>query len=263
MTSRIGDIHIQRDGAIATVTLARPPHNMMSVDLASDLATALEQLDSEPDMRAVILAAEGKSFCAGADFSRPREGIGIDATHRPHAGNPLYGQAERLFSTQLPIIAAIQGPAVGAGLGLALVADFRIASPEARFVANFVKLGFHPGFGLTHTLPRLVGAQKAARIFLTGDRVKAEEALAIGLVDEVAPVERLMEAARRLAGSIAVNAPIAVRSTRATLRAGLAAAVRQATNHEHAEQQAHMRTEDFREGVRSVAERRPGAFSGR
>jgi len=169
----------------------------------------------------------------------------------------------RLFSTELPIVAAVQGAAIGAGLGLALVADFRVAAPEARFAANFVKLGFHPGFGLTHTLPRLIGRQNAARMFLTGERFDAEAALKMGLADEVAPLDQLLARAHALAASIAENAPLAVRSTRKTLRGDLAAAVRAQTDHEFVEQQWLMKTDDFREGVKAVNERRPGDFRGR
>ena len=169
----------------------------------------------------------------------------------------------RLHSTELPIVAAVQGAAIGAGLGLALIADFRIATPEARFAANFVKLGFHPGFGLTHTLPRLVGRQQAALMFLTARRLKAEEAHAIGLVDQVVAADALLPAAHHLAAEIADNAPLAIRSTRKTLRADLAAAVKAQTDHEFIEQQWLMKTEDFREGIKSVAERRPGKFTGR
>jgi enoyl-CoA hydratase/carnithine racemase len=168
-----------------------------------------------------------------------------------------------LFSTELPIVVAVQGAAVGAGLGLALAGDFRVAAPEARFAANFTKLGFHPGFGLTYTLPRLVGRQHAARMFLTGDRFNAEAAREMGLVDEIAPLDQLMARAHALAGSIAENAPLAVRSTRNTLRADLSTAVRAATDHEFVEQQWLMKTDDFREGLKAVGERRPGDFKGR
>src|SRR6202043_3660302 len=104
---------------------------------------------------ASVLAAAGKSFCAGADLASP-EGVGGSGL----AGvSPLYYQAVRLFAVKKPIVATVQGAAVGAGLGLALVADFRVVAPEARFASNFVKLGFHPGFGITYTLPRLIGQQ--------------------------------------------------------------------------------------------------------
>ena len=258
MIDRIGDVHITRDKHVATVTIRKPPNNSVSVDLMRDLADALGGLDKEPDIRAVVLATEGKVFCGGADLSNRASEVGLDAPKT----NPLYDQAVRLHATELPIVAAVQGSAVGAGLGLALVADFRIASPEARFAANFTKLGFHPGFGLTYTLPRLIGRQNASLMFLTGRRIKAEEALAIGLVDQVVANDALLPAAHALAAEIAENAPLAVRSTRKTLRADLAAAVRTATDHEFSEQQWLMKTDDFKEGVKSVAERRPGNFTG-
>ncbi len=247
---------------VATLTIDKPPVNSMSVDLATELADTLEQLDDDTDTRAVVLCSKGKAFCAGADLSRRAEEIGIQARADEPAGNPLYDQAVRLYATKKPIVAAIQGAAVGAGLGLALIADFRIASPNARFVANFTKLGFHPGFGLTHTLPRLIGQQNANLMFLTSRRIKAEQALEWGLVDEVVYADILDAHAHKLAAEIAENAPLALTSTRATLRAGLAEAVRKATDQEFTEQQWLMKTDDFAEGVKSVAERRPGAFKG-
>ncbi len=246
-------------GHVAVVTIDRPANNHVSVELMRDLADALDAVDDEVNLRAVVLQAAGKNFCVGADFVTPGDAVasgmgGISA---------LYVEAVRLFSTDKPIVAAVQGAAVGAGLGLALVADFRVASPDARFVSNFVKLGFHPGFGLTHTLPRLIGHQKAQLMHLTGRRVKAEEGLPWGLVDEVAPLEDLREAALRLASEIAENAPLAVVATRRTLRGDLAAAVLAQTGHEHQQQTILRATEDFKEGVRSVAERRVGNFTGR
>lgn len=116
------------------------------------------------------------------------------------------------------MVAAIQGPAVGGGLGLALVADFRVTSPAARFAANFTKLGIHPGFGFTYTLPRLIGIQRASLMFYTGRRISGEDAVKWGLGDVLIPSDRLRAAARDLAGEIAENAPLAVRSTRATIR---------------------------------------------
>ncbi len=259
MTSITPNIHISHSGHVARITIDKPPINAVSVDLMRDLADALEGLDKDGVTRAVVLATTGKVFCSGADLSnRTREGPIPE-----RMVNPLYGQAVRLFSTELPIVAAVQGAAIGAGLGLALVADFRVAAPEARFAANFVKLGFHPGFGLTHTLPRLIGRQNAARMFLTGERFDAEAALKMGLADEVAPLDQLLARAHALAASIAENAPLAVRSTRKTLRGDLAAAVRAQTDHEFVEQQWLMKTDDFREGVKAVNERRPGDFRGR
>nr|AMK59479.1 enoyl-CoA hydratase/isomerase [uncultured bacterium UPO67part1] len=259
VAERYGDISVALEGHVALIEVHRPPNNHVNVELIRGLADALEAIDGDERVRASVLATEGKVFCGGADL-QARGGIGEGNNAMV---NPLYTAAVRLFACRKPVVAAIQGAAVGAGLGLALVADFRVAAPEARFTANFVKLGFHPGFGLTHTLPRLIGEQRASLMFQTGRRIKAEEALHWGLVDQVAPPETLRAEALRLAAEIAENAPLAVQSTRATLRRGIAEAVKAATDREFNEQNWLMKTADFAEGVRAVSERRPGAFSGR
>jgi len=141
--------------------------------------------------------------------------------------------------------------------------DFRVATPETRFTANFVKLGFHPGFGLTYTLPRLIGQQRANLMFYTGRRVDGETAHAWGLADVLTDAQSLREEALKLAAEIAENAPLAVMSVRATMRAGIAAAVKTQTDHEFVEQHRLQQTEDHKEGVRAVAERRPGNFKGK
>ena len=157
---------------------------------------------------------------------------------------------------------AVQGAAIGAGLGLALVADFRVAAPEARFSGNFTRLGFHPGFGLTVTLPRLIGVQRATKMFLTSARYKAEQVAAWGLVDRVSESGGALAGAHALAREIAGNAPLAVVSTRDTLRAGLADAVREQLKREHGEQKWLQKTADYAEGVASVFERREARFTG-
>jgi enoyl-CoA hydratase/carnithine racemase len=196
--------------------------------------------------------SEGRNFCAGADL---------------HAGSEeptqLYAQAERIFALRKPIVAAVQGAAIGGGLGLALAADFRVVAPSSRLAANFVKLGIHPGFGITLTLPHIVGAQRAAEILIVGERFTGEEALAAGLADRIAPEDKLSEAARALAAKIAENAPLAVEATRATLRAGLIDAIRTQTAIETREQLRLVTTEDFAEGVQAVNERRPGQWKRR
>jgi enoyl-CoA hydratase/carnithine racemase len=223
------------------------------------LADALEALDGENDCRAVVLASTGKSFSAGADLASD---VGLGAGGMGGISS-LYEHAIRLFEVQTPIVAAVQGAAVGAGLGLALAADFRVAGPGARFSANFVKLGFHPGFGLTVTLPRLIGRQRAELMFLTGRRIKPDQALAWGMVDEVVAADHLMDGARALAREIAENAPLAVTATRRTLRGELAATVRAQTGLEFEQQSILRVTDDFAEGVRAVNERRTGNFAGR
>jgi len=253
---RFGDVGVTEAAEhVALVEIHRPPDNYFDAALVGSLAEALEDL-AAGDTRAVVLASEGKHFCAGANFTAPG---GSPLT----TADDLYEQAVRLFRTELPIVAAVQGAAVGGGLGVALAADFRVAAPEARFAANFARLGLHHGFGITVTLPRVVGPQRAAELLYTGRRLDGEAALAIGLCDRVAPLEGLRQAALELAGEIAASAPLAVRAIRRTMRGDLADQVRVATAHERVEQQQLAATADFAEGVAASAGRRPPKFSGR
>jgi enoyl-CoA hydratase/carnithine racemase len=192
--SRYGDISVDLEQHVATVEIHRPPHNFFDEHLIANIAEAFEALDREDQCRTIVLASEGKSFCAGADFTKSAE-FERDEPESSRAAR-LYIQAIRLFKTNKPVIAAIQGAAVGGGLGVALTADFRIATPEARFAANFSKLGLHPGFGLSHTLPRLIGLQRASLMFATGRRITGEQAVAWGLADFLVPQERLRDEAR-------------------------------------------------------------------
>ncbi|HJU28469.1 MAG TPA: enoyl-CoA hydratase/isomerase family protein [Candidatus Binataceae bacterium] len=262
---RIGDVSVEvnSDDYVATVEVHRPPHNYFDDALIRNLADAFERLDENADCRAILLAAEGKSFCAGANFQSRPENNPLNQGQTQSGSNPLYLEAVRLFRAKKPVIAAIQGAAIGGGLGLAMVADFRVAAPEARFAANFVKIGIHPGFGLTYVLPRLIGQQRAAMLFLTGRRIDGETAVAWGLADQLSPLDRLRADARMLAAEIAENAPLAIMSTRATLRDKLADMVEAQTRHELREQTRLMKTDDHREGVKAVAERRAGRFVGR
>lgn len=259
---KYGDVEVTRNGHVAIVEIQRGPNNFFDVQLINSLGDAFDALDADTACRASVLCAQGKHFCAGANFS-DRTQQAERSTRREQDGNPLYSAAVRLFAAKKPIIGAINGSAVGGGFGLSLLPDFRIASPETRFTANFVKLGFHPGFGLTHTLPKLIGQQRANLMFYTGRRIDGETAYAWGLADVLTDQDSLRGEAMKLAAEIAENAPLAVMSVRATMRAGLAAAVKAQTDHEFIEQHRLQQTEDHKEGVRAVAERRPGNFKGR
>ncbi len=267
MSGAFADINVSLEDHVATVEIDRPPHNFFDRDLIAQIADAYGELDDDPTCRAILLKSNGKSFCAGANFGTGR---GDQSGNREfteegfkNTTGLLYREGVRLFSAKKPVIAAVQGAAIGGGLGLALTADFRVAAPEARFAANFVKLGIHPGFGLTVTLPNLIGQQAANLMFLTGRRIKGEEALQLGMVDQLAALDALPNAALALAAEIAENAPLATVSVRATMRQGLAERIAAATDHELAEQQWLRGTQDAEEGIRAVAERRPGNFKAR
>ena len=253
------DVHVSLDGPVATVEIRRPPHNFFTIPLIQHLADALEDLEADRRCHSIVLAAQGTAFCAGADFSNR------DATPpqlSPRAVNPLYFEAIRMFSCRKPVVAAVHGAAVGGGLGLALVADFRVTCAQARFSANFNRLGFHPGFGLSVTLPRLVGPQQAALLFYTGRRIGGDEAVAIGLADVLVAQDQVRAEATKLAREIATSAPLAVQSTRDTLRQGLVEQIRAAVARESEAQNAQFKTADFREGVAAMTARREPQFKG-
>jgi enoyl-CoA hydratase/carnithine racemase len=238
---------------VAEVWLQRPPHNYFDLASLTQLADALETLAEKPDCRAVVLSAQGRSFCAGFDFSRKRDRSTPDA---------VYAIARRILLQPLPLVAAVEGPAIGGGLGLALAADFRVFSPSTTVAANFAQLGFHHGFALSVTLPRAAGHQRALELLLTGRRIHGDEAHAIGICDRLVQAGDTLGAAHELADAIASSGPLAVRSVRETMRRDVAGAIDEALKREAAEQTRLGGTRDFREGIRASAERRTPQFTG-
>jgi 2-(1,2-epoxy-1,2-dihydrophenyl)acetyl-CoA isomerase len=253
VTAEVGDDHV------ATVEIHRPPANFFDVALIRSLAEAYAWVDDHPDARAVVLCSEGKHFCAGADFSAQSDAAPLESGDTAS----LYQEAVKLFSAATPIVAAVQGAAIGGGLGLACSADFRVACPEARFAANFAQLGFHQGFGLSVTLPRIVGHQHAIDLLYTGRRIDGNTAGAMGLADQVVAQPEVRAAARARAAAIASSAPLSVRSIRQTMRGDLPELVRAVTEREDAEQERLRATADFAEGIAASAARRPPEFTGR
>jgi enoyl-CoA hydratase/carnithine racemase len=232
--SNYTDIGVEKHDHVGLIEIRRPPLNFFDVSLINQIADALEEFDRDVEIRCSVLAAQGKAFCAGANF-----------------GDPARQEQEK------------RAESIGGGLGLAVSADFRVTCPEARFAANFTKLGFHPGFGLTTTLPELIGKNNAELMFYTSRRVTGEEAYRWGLANELVPQDQVRDAAMKLAGEIAECSPLGLVSTRATMRKGLADRVLAATNHELVEQNRLRLTEDFKEGVKATSERRVANFKGR
>src|SRR3954449_9189340 len=206
---------------VTLVEFSRPPHNYFDGVLIGEIADAYEELERGGSCRAIVLCSDGKNFCAGANF----------AGKNPAEGD-LYEQAVRLFAAGLPVVAAVQGAAVGGGLGVALSADLRVAGPDSRFSANFARLGIHHGFGITVTLPLVVGAQRALELLYTGARLRGEDAHRIGLCDRLVADDRLREEAVALAEEIAASSPLAVQSIRQSMRGDLAYRIREAAAHE-------------------------------
>ena len=249
---------------VGLVELNRPPHNFVDRDLLTAIADAMEELAAAPECRAIVLAAEGKSFCAGANFADPgsqaEPGTSVQESFRALAEH-IYGQAERIFAVHVPVVAAVHGPAVGAGLGLALACDLRVSCPDAFFAANFV--GLHPGFAISITLPDLVGPSRAADMLLTGRRVGGGEAFAIGLAERLVPPDDVRQTALGLAREIAGAAPLGVAATRQTVRAGLLWRVRETIAREVEEQVRLIGTADAAEGIAAMLQKRTPNFEGR
>jgi enoyl-CoA hydratase/carnithine racemase len=257
-----GDVSVRLgDNLVGTLEIHRPPNNYIDVAVARSLADALEALDRDGGCRAVVLCSEGKHFCAGGDFSGGREmaAVARGASKDQH----IFDEVVRLFAAKTPVIAAVQGAAVGGGLGLALVADLRIASPDSRFAANFARLGLHHGFGLTVTLPAVVGQQRALDMLYTGRRLSGDEALRVGLCDRLVSPDALRAEARAWAEEIAISAPLALRSIRQTMRGDLAGRIQAATDREKAEQERLSLTNDFKEGIAAMSDHRRPEFRGR
>jgi enoyl-CoA hydratase/carnithine racemase len=245
---------------VAVVMIRRPPHNLLTEPLLRSVADQLESLDGR--CRSAVIASEGRSFCAGADFRSelapdPTEGSTFVATTAA-----FYAQALRVFDAPVPTVAAVGGAAIGAGFGLALACDLRVLAERAWFQVNFVKLGIHPGFALSSTLPRLIGPGRAADLLLTARRVEAQEAERIGLAERVVTSGTEIESAIAIAAEIAMGAPQAVAATRATLRDGMVEMARSAMAHELDEQAALAGTPDAREGVLAMLEGRAPRFAG-
>jgi len=250
-------VTLERDGHIAIVKMHAPPANFFDRDILAAIADAGERATAE-GARAIVLCSQGRHFCAGA---RLADAAGTLAPRASAAA--VYEQALRIFRLEIPVVAAVQGAAVGGGLGLACAADFRVAGPKSRFEANFSRLGFHCGFALSLTLPRIVGQNRAELMLYTGRSLRGQEAYDAGLADRFTELGEEQAVAVELARELAGAAPLAVRSMRATMRAGLLGRLEATLGHELDEQERLWRTEDAAAGITASLERRDPVFHGR
>ncbi len=250
---------------IATLTMNRPERlNALGDTLREDLHSAIVRASEEPSIRAIILTGAGRGFCSGGDVKAMNE-----AKERGQAPAILDKVAPSRDRTVLamrdapkPIIAAVNGPAAGAGMNIALACDMRIASSAAKFGETFVRRGLHVDWGGTYFLPRLVGMAKACELIFTGDVIDAEEALALGIVSRVVAPEDLMPTVRALAQKMAAGPPIALRLAKRALYHNQDCDLRAALEYETYAQNICRETEDAREGIRAFVEKRAPEFQG-
>jgi len=259
----------QRDGAILTVTLNLPEKRnpISDNDMVDALCAAMETADKDIDVRCVILTGAGSAFSSGGDLKQMAPDVGSLRASRPvqTRRNYKYGiqRLPLLFQAlEVPVIAAVNGPAIGAGCDLACMCDIRIASENARFAESFVKLGIIPGDGGAWLLPRIVGFSKATELALTGEQIDAHEARRIGLVSDVVPAEDLLSAAKIVAEKIAANPPHAVRMTKRLLREGQTADLKNILEMSAAMQAIVHATSDNDEAINAFLEKRAPNFTG-
>jgi enoyl-CoA hydratase/carnithine racemase len=248
---------------VALLVLDNPDQrNAMSAPMTESWVAAVDELAADRDLRAVVVTGEGSAFCSGGDTSwiASEPDAGVDALRSRML--PFYRAWLSIRRLEVPTLAAVNGPAIGAGLCLALACDLRYAAAGARLGAPFVRLGMHPGMAATHLLPDVVGQAAARDLLLTGRLVEAEEARALGLVSRVLEPDALRETALETAAGIAANAPIATRLTKLALESGHAD-VETCLQWEALAQPVTLATADLQEGIRASRERRAPVFEGR
>lgn len=248
---------------VGVITLDRPDNrNSMTPELLDAFARASAAARADAAIRALVVTGTGKCFSAGADFKAGLQRGGADAApaDRSYA---MYEPFLSLLDVEVPVIGALNGHAIGGGFGLALVCDLRLAALEGKYGANFTALGLAPGMAITHLLPRLVGVARASELLFTGRLVDGAEAERLGIVNRAVPSARVMDEALALARTIAANAPFAVRATKAAIRRGLTMDARAAARAEAHDQAASLMTEDAREGMSALLEKRKPLFTGR
>lgn len=257
-------IYESGDG-IGMLTLNRPDNrNSMTPELLEDFRAAVDRARADTEARCIVITGKGSCFSAGADFKSQMQREDGGRPRLPHERSyGMYTPFLGVLDLEVPVIAALNGHAVGGGFGLALVCDVRYANRDAKYGANFTRIGLHPGMGITYLLPRLVGASKAAELLYTGELIRGAEAERIGLVSRAVAGEEVLPQAMETARTIAANAPTAIRMTKRTLARSLGWDVKGAAFEEAYAQAATLTTEDAAEGMAALLEKRAPRFTGK
>jgi enoyl-CoA hydratase/carnithine racemase len=254
-----GLVETSLENHVALLRLTRPEvRNALSPEMMEEIASELERLDADPEARCVVIAGSDEVFAAGADIKAMSERSFSEALHHPAASF-----WKRLAAVKTPMIAAVSGWALGGGCELALACDMIVASDSAQFGQPEITLGIIPGGGGTQRLARVLGKQRAMDLVLTGRRITAQEAHAVGLVNEVAPKGRWLEAAMEMARRVAERPPIAARLAKQAVLTADEASLSAGLDAERRLYELAMATEDRIEGMQAFLEKRPPRFEGR
>jgi enoyl-CoA hydratase/carnithine racemase len=255
-------VRYTRDDSVGILVLDRPDQrNSMTPELLDAFAEASATARADTGARCIVVTGTGSAFSAGADL---RAGLQRDAERAPHERSfGMYEPFLSLLDLEVPVIGALNGYAIGGGFGLALVCDIRIGALDAKYGANFVRLGLAPGMAISYLLPRLIGPARASELLLTGRLVDGREAERLGILNRAVPAADVMSESMAIAREIAAAAPLAVRATKRAIRRGLELATREAARFEAYAQAETLTTEDAREGISAMLEKRPPRFTGR
>ncbi len=256
-------VRIDRDGGVVTLTLNRPDQrNAMTVELTDAFVAAIDEVRVDQAVRAVVVTGAGKAFCSGGDLAWIKPGPDASVPEMRRKMRGFYRKFLAVRELDVPTIAAINGPAVGAGLCLAMACDIRIASANATLATAFTRLGMHPGMAATYLLTRLVGTARAAELFFTSKAVDATEADRIGLVNRVVAADRLLDEAQALAREIAANAPIPMGMVKRAIYLAERADLETMLEYEGLAQPITMGTRDLLEGLEATKQKRKPEFAG-